>query len=106
MMIIRGVNVFPSQIETAILAVEGTLPHYQIILTRHKDLDQMEVRLEVTPEVLSDRIGAMENLEKRLARQIEDTIGLRAAVRLVEPRSLGRSEGKMKRVFDQREMQT
>ena len=104
MLIIRGVNVFPSQIETAILAVEGTLPHYHIILTRHKDLDQIEVLLEVTPDVLSDRVGAMENLQKRLARQIEDTIGLHAAVRLVEPRSLGRSEGKVKRVFDQREL--
>jgi phenylacetate-CoA ligase len=58
----------------------------------------------VTPEVLSDRVGAMENLQERLARKIENTIGLHAAVRLVEPRSLGRSEGKVKRVFDQREL--
>ena len=104
MFIIRGVNVFPSQIETAILAVEGTMPHYNIILTRHKDLDQIEVRIEVTPEVLSDRVGAMENLQEKLARQIERTIGLRAAVRLVEPHSIQRSEGKAKRVLDQREM--
>ncbi len=66
MFIIRGVNVFPSQIETALLAVEGTLPHYQIILTRHKGLDPMEVQVEVTPEVFSDKIGALEALHDRL----------------------------------------
>ena len=65
MFIIRGVNVFPSQIETALLAVEGTLPHYQIVLTRQKDLDQIEVRVEVTPDVLSDRVGAMETLQEQ-----------------------------------------
>jgi phenylacetate-CoA ligase len=104
MFIIRGVNVFPSQIETAILAVEGTLPHYQIVLTRRRNLDEIEVRVEVTPDVLSDRVGAMENLQSKLARQIERTIGLRAAVSLVEPHSLARSEGKAKRVLDQREL--
>ncbi len=102
--IIRGVNVFPSQIETALLAVEGALPHYQIILTRQKDLDQFEVRVEVTPEVLSDRIGGMEVLQSTLARQIERTTGLRTAVRLVEPRSIARSEGKAQRVIDQRSL--
>jgi phenylacetate-CoA ligase len=102
MFIIRGVNVFPSQIETALLAVEGVLPHYQIVLSRHKDLDQIEVCVEVTAEVLSDRVGAMERLQHQLARQIEHTIGLRAGVRLVEPHSINRSEGKAKRVFDRR----
>ncbi len=106
MLIVRGVNVFPSQIEAAILAVEGTLPHYQILLTRRKNLDQIEVRVEVTTAVLSDRVGAMEDLQNKLSRQIEHTIGLRAAVRLVEPHSIDRSEGKAKRVFDQRELQT
>jgi phenylacetate-CoA ligase len=104
MFIIRGVNVFPSQIETALLAVEGTLPHYQIVLSRQRDLDQVEVRVEVTPAVLSDRVGAMEQLQDRLAHQIEHVIGLRVAVRLVEPHSLARSEGKAKRVIDQREL--
>ncbi len=102
MFIIRGVNVFPSQIETALLAVECTLPHHQIVLTRQKDLDQIEVRVEVTPEALSDRVGAMEDLQNKIARQIERTIGLRVKVRLVEPRSLERSEGKARRVLDQR----
>jgi phenylacetate-CoA ligase len=102
MFIVRGVNVFPSQIETAILAVEGALPHYQIVLTRHKDLDQIEVCVEVTAAVLSDRVGAMERLQNQLTRQIERTIGLRAAVRMVEPHSIVRSEGKAKRVIDRR----
>ena len=66
MFIIRGVNVFPSQVETALLQVEGTLPHYQIVLTREKGLDQMEVQVEVTPEVFSDKIRALEALHRKL----------------------------------------
>ncbi|WCJ60090.1 phenylacetate--CoA ligase [Fontisphaera persica] len=104
MFIIRGVNVYPSQIEAALLSVEGTLPHYQIILTREKGLDEMEVQVEVTAEVFSDTIGALENLQERLAHAIESTVGLRARVRLVTPRTLQRSEGKAKRVIDQRKM--
>jgi phenylacetate-CoA ligase len=104
MFIVRGVNVFPSQIETAILAIDGISTYYQIYLTRHRDLDQIEVRIEVTPDVLSDRVGVMESLQERLARQIERTLGLRVAVRLVEPHSIQRSEGKAQRVFDQRNL--
>jgi phenylacetate-CoA ligase len=104
MFIIRGVNVYPSQIEAALLSVEGTLPHYQIILTREKGLDEMEVQVEVTADVFSDTIGALENLQERLAHAIESTVGLRARVRLVTPRTLQRSEGKAKRVIDQRKM--
>ncbi|GMV91311.1 MAG: phenylacetate-coenzyme A ligase [Candidatus Hydrogenedentota bacterium] len=103
MLIIRGVNVFPSQIETALLAVEGTLPHYQIVLTNDGALDQMEVQVEVTPEVFSDTIGALESLQDRLANAIEHTTGLRAPVRLVQPSTIARSEGKAKRVLDQRQ---
>jgi phenylacetate-CoA ligase len=104
MFIIRGVNVFPSQIEAAILTVEGISSHYQIYLTRKKDLDQIEVRVEVTPDVLSDRVGAMESLQSQIAKRIEQTIGLHVEVRLVEPHSIQRSEGKAKRVFDERSM--
>ncbi|MCL4192654.1 MAG: phenylacetate--CoA ligase, partial [Thermoguttaceae bacterium] len=104
MFIIRGINVFPSQIETALLAVEGTLPHYQIVLTRVKGLDQIEVRIEVTSDIFSDRISALEALQQKLARQIEHTIGLRVTVTLVEPHTIQRSEGKAKRVLDQREL--
>jgi len=102
MFIVRGVNVFPSQIEAALLEARGTLPHYQIVLTRIKGLDQLEVRVEVTPEVFSDRVGALEALQRQLAASIEHTIGIHAAVRLVEPRTIQRSEGKAKRVLDQR----
>jgi len=105
MIIIRGVNVFPSQVETALLEVEGTLPHYQIVLTRVKGLDEMEVKVEVTPELFSDRIRALEGLQRRLEAALEHVLGLRARVTLVEPRTLARSEGKAKRVSDLRNLE-
>lgn len=104
MFIIRGVNVYPSQIETALLKVEGALPHYQIVLTREKGLDIMEVQVEVTAELFGDTVGAMEQLQSRLSKSIETTAGVRANVRLVQPRTIARSEGKAKRVIDQRKM--
>jgi phenylacetate-CoA ligase len=79
MIIIRGVNVYPSQIETALLKVEGALPHYQIILTREKGLDEMEVQVEVTQDVFSDTVGGLEQLQARLTKSIETTTGLRPA---------------------------
>jgi len=102
MFIIRGVNVFPSQVETALLRVEGTLPHYQIVLTRDRGLDQMEVKVEVTPEVFSDAIRKLEALQHHLEASIENILGLRVKVTLVEPRTLARSEGKARRVSDLR----
>ncbi|HEX9291770.1 MAG TPA: phenylacetate--CoA ligase [Anaeromyxobacteraceae bacterium] len=102
MFIIRGVNVFPSQVETALLQVEGTLPHYAIVLTREKGLDQMEVKVEVTPDVFSDKIRALEALQEKLEAAIEHVLGLRVQVTLVQPRTLARSEGKAKRVTDLR----
>jgi phenylacetate-CoA ligase len=102
MFIIRGVNVFPSQIEAALLAVEGTLPHYQIILTRAHGLDEVEVQVEVTAEVFSDQVGALESLQQHLGRAIEHVLGLRVKATLVGPRAIPRSEGKAKRVFDRR----
>jgi phenylacetate-CoA ligase len=104
MFIIRGVNVFPSQVEAALLTVEQTLPHYQIILTRTNGLDQMEVQVEVTQEVFSDRISGMETLQSQLSEAIEHTLGIRVAVRLAEPQTIERSMGKAKRVIDQREL--
>lgn len=104
MLIIRGVNLYPSQIEAAILRVEGTLPHYQIIVDRQKDLDVLEVQVEVTSEVFSDTVGAIEQLQQRLSHSIESVTGLRAAVRLVAPKTLQRSEGKAKRVIDKRKL--
>ncbi len=103
MFIIRGVNIFPSQVETALLRVEGALPHYQIELTRKHGLDQMEVAVEVTPEVLSDTVRGMEELHNRLTESLEHVLGLRVTVRLVEPHTIQRSEGKARRVIDKRE---
>lgn len=102
MFIIRGVNVFPSQVEAALLTVEGTSPHYQIVLTRKKGLDQMEVQVEVTPEVFGDKIGTLQILQKKISHSIEHILGIRAEIRLIEPKTIKRSEGKAKRVFDRR----
>jgi phenylacetate-CoA ligase len=105
MFIIRGINVFPSQVEAALLAVEGTLPHYQIVLTREKGLDEMEVQIEVTPEVFGDTVGALEEVHKKLEYALDRTLGLRVAVRLVKPHTIARSEGKAKRVTDRRNLE-
>ncbi|MCU0857472.1 MAG: phenylacetate--CoA ligase [Pontiellaceae bacterium] len=102
MMIIRGVNVFPSQIEAALLSVEETVPHYQILLTRKGGLDQIEVQVEVTKEMFGDRIRELESMQKKLAFAVEHVVGLRVPIRLVEPNTIVRSEGKAKRVIDQR----
>ncbi|MBK8478786.1 MAG: phenylacetate--CoA ligase [Opitutaceae bacterium] len=102
MFIIRGVNVFPSQIETALLKTEASLPHYQIVLTRKGGLDRMEVQVEITGAMLSDKVGAMEELQKRFGRSIEQITGLHAEVTLVQPGTIPRSEGKAKRLFDKR----
>lgn len=102
MLIVRGVNVFPSQIESALLAVEGVMPHYQIVLTRQKGLDRIEVQVEVTPAFFSDKILGLETLRGHIAHSIENTVGIRAQISLVEPHTIQRSEGKAKRVIDKR----
>jgi len=104
MLIIRGVNVYPSQIESALLAVEGAQPHYQIVVDRQKGLDVLEVQVEVTAELFSDTVGGLEKLQAKLSRSVESVTGLRAEVRLVAPHTLQRSEGKAKRVIDKRKM--
>ncbi len=103
MMIIRGVNVFPSQIEAALLSVEGTTPHYNIVLYTENGMDNLEVDVEVTEALFSDKVRAMEELQKKLASAIEHTIGLRVRLKLVAPQTIQRSEGKAKRVIDRRE---
>jgi phenylacetate-CoA ligase len=102
MLIIRGVNVFPSQVESVLLEMEGTLPHYRIILTREHGLDQMEVQVEVTAHMFSDRVGALETLHDELADAMERVLQLRTRITLVEPRTIPRSEGKSQRVIDRR----
>jgi len=100
--VVRGVNVYPSQIESALLAVKGTLPHYQIVLTEEGGQERAEVQVEVGPEMFSDRIGVLAELEEKLTRKIAQAVGVHLGVRLVEPRTLARSEGKARRVFDHR----
>jgi phenylacetate-CoA ligase len=102
MFIIRGINVYPSQIETALLKTEASLPHYQIVLTRKSGLDQMEVRVEITGEMLSDRLSEMEELQRRFAHSIEQITGLHTDVTLVQPGAIPRSEGKAQRLLDHR----
>lgn len=104
MFIIRGVNVFPSQIEEALLRIEGTLPHYQIILTREKDLDKMEVQVEITAELFSDNFSKMEALKKTIGHEIHNIVGINATITLVSPNTIKRSEGKAKRLIDMRKM--
>jgi phenylacetate-CoA ligase len=104
MFIIRGVNVYPSQIESALLRVEGVLPHYQIVLTRDRDLDVMEVQVEVTESIFSDTVGALEQVQAQILKSVESVVGVRANIRLVQPRTIQRSEGKAKRVIDQRKL--
>jgi phenylacetate-CoA ligase len=102
MLIIRGVNVFPSQVETALLAVDGALPHFQILLTRSQGLDQMEVQVEVTPSMFNDKIGALQELHGKLQHALDRVLGIRVKVSLVEAHTIERSEGKAKRVIDRR----
>ncbi len=102
MFIIRGVNVFPSQIETALLSIEGTLPHYQIVLTRNRGLDEIEIQVEVSGQIFADTIKGLEELRRKISYSVERIINIRAKIMLVEPNTIQRSEGKAKRVIDNR----
>ncbi len=104
MLKIRGVLIFPSQIEKALLEIKGIEPHYQIIVTRPHHLDELEVQVETSKDIFSDEIKHLEQMKKKIENHIEKSIGLRVKVTLVEPRTLPRSEGKAKRVFDKREL--
>lgn len=104
MLIIRGVNLFPSQIESVLLEMDETLPHYQIIVDRVHNLDVLEIQVEVEDKYFQDRIKDLQNLHDKIKNAIESTIGLSINVKLVEPKTLERSEGKAKRVIDKRKM--
>lgn len=103
MLKVRGVAVFPSQIEKALLKVDGLEPHYQIIVSRPQHMDVMEVQVEASPELFSDEIKELVGIKKNIEDYIHNEIGLRVEVTLVEPKTLPRSEGKAVRVFDKRE---
>jgi phenylacetate-CoA ligase len=104
MLIIRGVNVFPSQIESVLMAVEGVEPHYQLVVSREGTLDVLEVHVEVNESIFTDEIKGLERLAKRVEDEIKDLLGVSCKVRLVEPKTIQRSEGKAKRVIDKRKL--
>ena len=104
MMKIRGVSVFPSQIEKALLRIEGLEPHYQIIVTRPHLMDELEVRVEASEGLFSDEIKELVGIRQKIENYIHSEIGLRVKVTLVEPKTLPRSEGKAVRVIDKREL--
>ena len=102
MLIIRGVNVFPSQIESVLLSIGEVQPHYQIVVDRVNNLDTMTVEIEISENMFSDNIKGIEGAEQRISSQINSVLGVSAKIRLVEPKSIARSEGKAKRVIDKR----
>ncbi len=104
MLKIRGVMVFPYNIEKALLEVKGIEPHYQIIVTRPQHLDEIEVQVEMSRKVFSDEVRRLEDLKKNIEKHIERSVGIRVRVTLVEPKTLPRSEGKAKRVIDNRKL--
>lgn len=105
MLIIRGVNVFPSQIESVLFNIEGVEPHYQLIVDRDGNLDTLEVQVEVNEQTFSDEIKELQGLSARIRKDIKDLLGVTCIVRLVEPKSIARSEGKAIRVIDNRKGQ-
>ena len=104
MLIIRGVNVFPSQVEAALLEMGETSPYYLLIVDRVNNLDTLEVQIEVDEKFFSDKISELENLTKKIATVIQQAIGLAVKVKLVEPRTIERSMGKAVRVIDKRKL--
>jgi phenylacetate-CoA ligase len=106
MLIIRGVNVFPSQIEAVLVGIEGLEPHYQLVVDREGTLDTLEVQVEVSERTFAnaDEVKVLQKMERRIVKDIKDYLGVSARVKLVEPKSLQRFEGKASRVTDRRKL--
>ena len=104
MLIIRGVNVFPSQVESVLLEIGEVEPHYQLIITRNGNLDELEILVELSEQSFSDKISILEALEKRIKNRIYSVLGISAKIRFVEPKTIPRSEGKAIRVIDKRNL--
>lgn len=102
MVIIRGVNVFPSMVESVLLGIPGVEPHYLLIVERKGNLDELEVQVEVSERIFSDEVRKLEELGAQIRKELESSLGVTVRVRLVEPKSIERSEGKAKRVIDKR----
>ncbi|MCK5327184.1 MAG: phenylacetate--CoA ligase [Candidatus Latescibacteria bacterium] len=103
MLIVQGINVFPSRIESILMEVEGTEPHYQLVVDRSGPLDELEVRVEVAEQLFSDEVRKLEALGNAIRDEIERVVGLEVKVRLVEPKTIERSEGKAVRVIERGE---
>ncbi|WP_297898762.1 phenylacetate--CoA ligase family protein [Methanobrevibacter sp.] len=101
---VKGVAIFPSQIEKALLKIDNVEPHYQIIVTRPHLMDEIEVKVEASPDIFFDEVKEMVNIKQKIEDYIENEIGLRVKVSLVEPKSIPRSEGKAVRVIDKRNL--
>ncbi len=104
MIIIRGVNVFPTQIESVLLDIGETEPHYQLIVDRKGSMDSLEVWVEVSEKLFSDKVKGLEGLERTIAHKIESILGISGKIKLVEPKTIPRSEGKAQRVIDRRKL--
>ena len=104
MLIIRGVNVFPSQIEEVLMKTEGVAPHYQIIVDRINNKDMLDVLVEVSNKDLTDEIKSLEALSKKVSAEILSVLGIKANIKLGEPKTIARSEGKSVRVIDKRQL--
>jgi phenylacetate-CoA ligase len=104
MLIIRGVNVFPSQVESVLLENGDTEPHYQLVVDRKGTLDELEIWVEVSEKLFSDEVKRLEQLERKLRHDIASVLQINAKIKLVEPKTIPRSEGKAKRVVDKREL--
>ncbi len=106
MLIIRGVNIFPSQVEAALLEVSNTTSHYQLVVNREGNLDTLEVNVEVDEQFWSDEVKVLEGLRTRIRNNMASTLGISVKINLVEPMSIARSEGKAVRVIDNRKKQS
>ena len=104
MLVIRGVNVFPSQIESILVGIKGASPHYLLEVDRINSTDALTVKVEMAPDMAVDAISSIENLRNTIADQIKSVVGIKAKVQLVAPKSIARSEGKAKRVIDNRKL--
>ena len=104
MIVVRGVNVFPTQIESVLVGMEGVAPHYMLVVDRVNSADVLEVQVEMTEDMVSDTVSHIQQIEHTIHERIKSVVGISAGVKLVTPKSIPRSEGKAKRVIDKRKL--
>jgi phenylacetate-CoA ligase len=102
MLIIRGVNVFPSQVESILLEIDEAKPHYMLIVDRKGTMDTLEIQVEIDDQYFSDEMAQLNNIRNKIKKKVEETLGISVIISLVEHKTLARSEGKAKRVIDKR----